>query len=188
MAQNTVFTVFGEPIEQVHEFKYLGRIVTDSDDDTLALKNNLKKAVQAWGHLYRLLSREGGRNIKIVVAIYRSIVQNRLLYASETWVLPPRLLRILETFHRKCIRFLTREFIRKTETGEWIYPSMTEMIERVKLKSIEDFITERRKHVEKHFTRNSEPIIEMTNSLDIEVNMERVNWWHSIPEPEPILT
>jgi hypothetical protein len=62
------------------------------------------------------------------------------------------------------------------------------MIERVKLKSIEDYIIERRKHVEEHFTRKNKPIIDMMNSLDIEVNIERVNWWHSIREPEPILT
>ena len=70
LAKETVFTVFGDSIEKVHEFKYLGRIVTDNDDDSAALMMNLKKASQTWGHLYRLLSQESGRNIKTVVSIY----------------------------------------------------------------------------------------------------------------------
>ena len=184
LGRDTVFTVFGERIEQVHEFKYLGRMVTDTDDDRTAVITNLQKAVQTWGHLFRLLSRESKRNTKVVASIYRSIIQSRLLYGSETWVIPSRLLRMLETFHRRCIRFLTRDFIRKTTTGDWYYPNMTEMIKSVGLESIETYIIQRRKHVEKHLT-DSKAIQEIESSLDIDINMERVQWWKSIPEPVP---
>ena len=185
LGRDTVFTVFGERIEQVHEFKYLGRVVTDTDDDRTAVITNLQKAVQTWGHLFRLLSREAKRNTKVVASIYRSIIQSRLLYGSETWVIPSRLLRMLETFHRRCIRFLTRDFIRKTATGDWYYPNMTEMIKSVGLESIETYIIQRRKHVEKHLTDDSKAIQEIESSLDIDINMERVQWWKSIPEPVP---
>ena len=67
----------------------------------------------------------------------------------------------------------------------WIYPSMIEMIKRVGLKSIQDYIIDKQKHVQKHFTEDNGPITEMISSLDIDVNMERVIWWKTIPEPEP---
>ena len=47
--QDIIFTILGEPIEKVNEFKYLGRYVTDTDDDTVTIKYNLKKANEAWG-------------------------------------------------------------------------------------------------------------------------------------------
>ena len=38
------FKAYGEPMEAVSEFKYLGRILTAIDDDWLAVDGNLKKA------------------------------------------------------------------------------------------------------------------------------------------------
>ena len=52
LANDTVFTLFGEPIEQVREFKYLGRLVTDTDDDTNAVFYNLEQAMKTWGQLH----------------------------------------------------------------------------------------------------------------------------------------
>ena len=49
---------YGVPIESVSEFKYLGRILTASDDDWLAVVRNLRKARRSWGRLSRVLSRE----------------------------------------------------------------------------------------------------------------------------------
>ena len=56
--QGTTFKVFGAPIKTVREFKYLGRIVTDTDDDTTTVVLNLNKAGRAWGQIHRLLSHE----------------------------------------------------------------------------------------------------------------------------------
>ena len=60
----TTFTVFGESIETVKEFKYLGRIVTDTDDDKATVVLNLNKAGKAWGQLHCLLSHEKKQNFK----------------------------------------------------------------------------------------------------------------------------
>jgi Reverse transcriptase (RNA-dependent DNA polymerase) len=186
LAKDTKFTVFGTPIEQVHEFRYLGRQVTDTDDDKNAVMANLRKAVQTWGNLHRLLSQDKRRrNIKTVSQIYRSIVLSRLLFGSETWIMSPRTIMILEVFHRRCMRFLTGDFIRPLPNGDWIYPSTTEVMAKTKLKSIQEYINERKKHLEKHLTAESQPILDIMNSNDLEVNMEQVNWWTTIPVPEP---
>ena len=48
-----------EPIESVTEFKYLGRILTATDDDWMVVVGNLGKAERSWGRLSQVLGREG---------------------------------------------------------------------------------------------------------------------------------
>ena len=51
------FEAYGAPIESVSEFKYLGRILTATDDDWPAVAGNLSKAKRSWGRLAKVLSR-----------------------------------------------------------------------------------------------------------------------------------
>ena len=50
---------YGAPIEIVTEFKYLGRILTATENDWPALVGNLSKARRSWGRLSQVLVREG---------------------------------------------------------------------------------------------------------------------------------
>ena len=83
------------------------------------------------------------------------------------------------------MRFLTGDYIRQLPNGDWIYPRTADVMAKTKLKSIQEYISERRKHVEKHLSVDSNPILEIMNSNDIEINMEQVNWWTTNPGPEP---
>ena len=51
------FEAYWAPIESVAEFKYLGRILTATDDDWPAVVGNLGKAKRSWGRLSRVLGR-----------------------------------------------------------------------------------------------------------------------------------
>ena len=53
------FKAYGEPINNVSAFLYLGRVLTEGDDDWLAVVGNLGKARNSWGRLSRVLGREG---------------------------------------------------------------------------------------------------------------------------------
>ena len=53
------FEVYGEQLQTVPSFKYLGRIMTEGDDDWPAVAGNLGKARKIWVRLQRILSREG---------------------------------------------------------------------------------------------------------------------------------
>ena len=53
------FEVYGEHLETVPRFKYLGRILTEGDDDWPAVAGNLEKARKSWGRLQGILIREG---------------------------------------------------------------------------------------------------------------------------------
>ena len=59
MRDSTVraFQGYSRHIKTVTSFKYLGRIITASDNDYLAVVGNLRKARYIWGHLSRILIR-----------------------------------------------------------------------------------------------------------------------------------
>ena len=51
------FEAYGEPLENVTAFKYLGRVMMSGDDDLPAVIFNLCKARKSWGQLLQILSR-----------------------------------------------------------------------------------------------------------------------------------
>ena len=54
-----VFHVYGQPMEVVLDFRYLGRLLTATDKDWPAVAGNTKKAQRIWGRLAWVLVREG---------------------------------------------------------------------------------------------------------------------------------
>ena len=84
-----VFKVGGEEIKRVREFKYLGRIVSEDDDDTPAIEANIKKARTKWAMFKRLLTRERASR-RVMGHFYKAIVQSILLYGAETWLINPK--------------------------------------------------------------------------------------------------
>ena len=91
------FEAYGAPIESVSEFKYLGRILTATDDDWPAVVGNLRKARRSLGRLARVLSREGA-DPKVSRTFYIAVTQAVLLFGSETWVLTTRMEKALDSF------------------------------------------------------------------------------------------
>ena len=49
------FHAYGVQMREVTEFKYLGRVLTDTDDDWPAVAGNIRKARASWGRLARVL-------------------------------------------------------------------------------------------------------------------------------------
>jgi hypothetical protein len=63
--------------------------------------------------------------------VLMTVVLYVLIYGSESWVLTGDLMRQLRSFHRRCCRGLTGEFIRHDEGGEWICPKSEEVLKRL---------------------------------------------------------
>ena len=53
------FQFYGEPLENVTAFKYLGRVMTAGDDDWEEVSGNLQKARNSWGQMSRIFIQEG---------------------------------------------------------------------------------------------------------------------------------
>ena len=91
------FKAYGEPMETVSEFRYLGRLLTATDDDWPAVAGNIKKARRIWGRMARVIGREGA-DPKVSRTFYIAVTQVVLLFGSETWVLTERMEKALNNF------------------------------------------------------------------------------------------
>ena len=94
------FQAYGEPLETVTSFKYLGRVLTAGDDDWSAVAGKLRKDKKIWIRMTRILGREGAEP-KISGLFFKAFIQTVLLSGSETWVLTPRVERALGSFHTR---------------------------------------------------------------------------------------
>ena len=81
-------------------FRYLGRVLTVVDYDCIAVVDNSGKARKSWGHLSRILIREGA-DPKVSGHFYKAVSQAVLLFRLEPWVLTSRMERALDSFHHK---------------------------------------------------------------------------------------
>ena len=68
------FHAYGIKMRAVTEFWYLGRVMTNMDDDWQAVEGNLRKARVTWGRLERILGQEGA-DLK---------VSHKFLYCHDT--------------------------------------------------------------------------------------------------------
>ena len=73
-------------MEAVSEFRYLGRLLTATDDDWPSVAGNIRKARVSWGRLVWVLGREGA-DLKVSRSFYTVVTQQVLLFGAETWVL-----------------------------------------------------------------------------------------------------
>ena len=53
------FQVYEEPLDTMTSFKYMGKVLTEGDDNWLEVTDNLRKARKIWMQIMRILSREG---------------------------------------------------------------------------------------------------------------------------------
>ena len=66
-------------------FRYLGRVMTAGDDNSLAVVSNLGKALRSWGRLSRFMVQEVA-DPKLSRTFYTAVVQAVLLFGEGTWV------------------------------------------------------------------------------------------------------
>ncbi|EJK68610.1 hypothetical protein THAOC_10191, partial [Thalassiosira oceanica] len=92
------FTAYGETLERVEVFKYLGRLMAMDGNDMHAVRHNLKKARGVWKRFSVLFHRE---NLppRVCGMFYKAVIQSVLLYGSETWSLSDSSMSRLEGFH-----------------------------------------------------------------------------------------
>jgi hypothetical protein len=133
------FTVYGDKLERVEVFKYLGRLLAYNDNDTQAMQGNLKKARKSWGQVSRILRAENA-SPKVCGIFYIAIVQVVLLFGSETWKLSPLSLKSVEGFHIRAARCMAGKMPTKNPDGTWTYPSSRDVLKAVGLQTINHYI------------------------------------------------
>ena len=117
-----LLSAYGELLKSVWQFKYLGRIVSYDDNDTPAIRRNIKKAWRQRDQFRKVLERESVTP-HVAGIFYQAVVASVLLYGSESWVVSPSALRELEGFHVEFVRRLTGMRPQKVNR-EWVYPTL----------------------------------------------------------------
>jgi hypothetical protein len=98
IALQQAFTAYGEELERVKVFKYLGRLLAYDNNDTQAVRGNLKKARGIWARLSRMIRTENA-SPRACGIFYKATVYSILLFGSKKWNLSPVSLKCLEGFH-----------------------------------------------------------------------------------------
>ena len=99
-------TAYGVPLSQVTSFKYLVQVIAAEDNVWSVVVRNLQRARQEWWRLTRILSRVVS-DARTLVQIYLVVFQSFMLYGLYTWVLTPRIKRVLGGFHHRVACRLT---------------------------------------------------------------------------------
>jgi hypothetical protein len=177
-SRNVEFFITGKKIKKVTNFKYLGRIINNEDEDLPAVEKQLMKARMTWGRIGKLLKKKTKSNPKVMSIFYKVIIQSVLLYGSESWVLTNRIKNKLNSFHRRCSRYITGRHIRLVN-DVWIYPDSAVTLEMADLLPIEEYIEKRKSTV-----------CEYTMSTDIFKRCETIGahsrisnqkvWWKNV--------
>ena len=69
-ATEKAFHAYRKKMRAVTELRYLGRVMTNTDDNWRAVAGDLRKARVTWGRLARILGREGGGPKSVTQFLY----------------------------------------------------------------------------------------------------------------------
>jgi hypothetical protein len=124
---------YGDKLERVEVFKYLGWLLAYDDNDTQAMQGNLKKARKSWGQVSCVLRAENA-SPKVCGVFYKATVQAVLLFESEMWKLSTSSLKSLEGFHIRAARCMAGKMPTRNPDGTWAYPSSKDVLKAVGLR------------------------------------------------------
>ncbi len=127
-------------------FKYLGRLLAYDNNDTQAVRNNLKKARGVWARLSRMIRAENA-SPRVCGIFYKATVQLILLFGSKTWNLSLVGLKSLEGFHIRAAWCMAGKRPWKLLDGTWAYLNSAAVLDEVGLKPIAHYIGVRKQHI-----------------------------------------
>ena len=109
---------------------------------------------------------------------YLAVVQSVLLYGAESWVVSQRDLKILRSFHRRAVRYMTNNHIRKLDENEWVYPDHDSLERTCGLFDMNTYIKRRRGTLREYFEKFRpdllrEAEVEAKHSKDV----NKLLWW-----------
>ncbi len=139
LSLNQTFTAYGERLERVEVFKYLGRLLAYDDNNARAVQGNLKKAHAVWSRLSRMIRAENASS-RACGIFYKATVQSILLFGSETWNLSQLSLKLLEGFHIRAAWRMAGKRPMKLPDDTWTYPNLAQVLKDVGLKTVAHYI------------------------------------------------
>ncbi len=146
LSLETQFFAYGEELEQVKVFKYLGQLLSYDDNDTQAMRGNLAKARRCWVWVSQVLRSENA-SPKVCGVFYKATIQAVLLFGSETWNLAPSGMACLEGFHLRAACPMSGSHPWKRPDSMWEYPNLEKVLWDMGLQRISHYIGVRRQQI-----------------------------------------
>ena len=175
MGTERALTSYGVPLSQVTYFKYLGKVLAEEDEEWPAVVRNLIRARQKWYRLTQILSREG-EDARTLGDIYLAVVQSVLMYGSETYVLTPRMKRVLGRFHHRVALRLKGKQLRKGRGGVWFCPPLEDAMVEAGLQEVETYVSRCQNTVAQYIATS--PIMDMCLSVNRRPRPRvAIRWW-----------
>ena len=100
--------LYGQQLEKVEQFRYLGRIVTQDDDDGPDIAARLQVARATMARLRHNVFGPACVTTKTKVAVFRTVCAAQLKYGSESWRVTRANEARLRTFQQQCLRRVTK--------------------------------------------------------------------------------
>ena len=141
-------TVYGEYIEQVSQFTYLGSIICSDGTLNKELSVRIGKASGAFNQLNNIWKNKGIR-LHTKMRIYKSAVLTIVTYGCEVWNTTQTQNRRIESFHHSCLRRILKV--------RWFHRVRNEdVLTRAHIKPIINFIAAKRMRWYGHVVRMPE--------------------------------
>ena len=149
--------------------------MTAGDDDWPAVAGNLAKARKSWGRLQGILRREGATP-RILGNFFKAVLQQVLLFGSETWVVTPKMERALSGFLHGAVRRLTGRQARRDKDGDWYYPSLEGAMKEAGLTDIRTSILKRQSTVAQYIA--TRPLLDLCEGARAREGAKvPLRWW-----------
>ena len=84
------FRAYGRPLEMVTSFKYLGRLISETDNNWPAGMRNLAWAKTVLNRILRILGR-GEVTPRVSRLFFKAVIRAVLIFGAENWVVTPRM-------------------------------------------------------------------------------------------------
>jgi len=96
-------TLEGQNIEKVDKFQYLESYLSENGDVEVDIRARLGKASFVFQRLRPIWKCSSIKN-DVKFRLYSSIVVPTWIYASETWKTTNKINKMIDVFHRRCLR------------------------------------------------------------------------------------
>ncbi len=126
----TAVTLYGEQLEEVTGFKYLGRMLRKDGEEMEEMMTRIGGARKAMAALVRPLHERVAATRKTKMAVFRAVTCAQLLYGAESWTPKEKEWDKLHTFEMQCLRRITGMRGKMTASGIR-YPKNEEVIAEV---------------------------------------------------------
>lgn len=167
----------GTEVENVQEFKYLGRMIVSNNSDKAAINFNLTKARKKWARFRVVLEKESA-SPRTRSLFYKAVVQAVLLYGAGSWTISDANRRKLASFHHGIARQLTgRRICHIPGTEIWVYPETDEVLKEAGLFTMDEYIR-RRKATLSYYDKNcSENFAKCSRVPVNNIRNRKECWW-----------